>query len=100
MQNGTIYMDPEAVRQNGQRFKDLAAEYKTNMANLQATIDDLATCWKSADHDTFVGIYQKNKETIDQMGRAFDEFGTLLDKTSSDFAKMTSEIQSTFRLGN
>lgn len=95
--NGSIYMDPQAVIQNGQRFKDLAGDYKTNMNSLQATIDDLGTCWKSADHDAFVKIYQQNKETIDQMGRAFEEFGALLDKTGADFEKMTSEIQSAFR---
>lgn len=100
MQNGAIYMDPAAVQQSGQRFKELSSDYKANMNALQSVIDDLATCWKSADHDSFVSIFEKNKETIDQMGRAFEEFGTLLDKTGSDFTKMTSEIQSAFRQGN
>ena len=98
--NGTIFMNPEEVKRNGQRFKDLAADYKTNMNNLQSAIDDLATCWKSEDHDAFVAIYTKNKETIDQMGKAFDEFGSLLDTTGSNFANMTSEIQSAFKSGN
>lgn len=100
MYNGTIQIDPAAVQQNGQRFKELSTDYKSCMSNLQSTVDDLGTCWKSEDHDTFVSIYERNKETIDQMGRAFEEFGTLLDKAGSNFAKMTSEIQSSFRSGN
>lgn len=94
--SGTFMMDPQEVERSGERFKDLSEEYKQCMNKLNATVEDLGTCWKSEDYNQFKSIFEQNAETIKQMSEAFASFGNILSTTGSNAASESAELRSTF----
>lgn len=94
---GTYEMNPGEVQKSGQNFQNFSSRYATEMNSLRSAIEELGRCWKSEDYNQYLAIYEQNAETINQMSKAFDSFGTILTTTSSNAAQASSDLQGSFK---
>lgn len=89
-----LSVNMETVKQMGLNVEEQSSLYNQEVASIYSEIDDLKNNWQGVDSDKYTEQVYSYKETIENLGRVIEQYGTFLLNTADTYTKLQEDITS------
>lgn len=89
-----ISADMQGIRSLGQNIQGKASEYASEVNKIYNAVEELKNGWQGADNQSYVTKVNEYKETIENLGKVIEDYGTFLIQTSESLQQLQDDIAS------
>ncbi len=87
----SLNIDYEATRAAGRSVQNQAGEFKALLNNIQSINDNLKSCWKGADADSYTGKITEQAQVMNKLQTTIQEIGEYLVQVGNAYEKAMNE---------
>lgn len=89
--------DTSKMRNTASEMKNNAKKYNDYIEQIYNMINTkLSSYWQGADYEQFKASCQKHRNSLDDLGKAIDGFGTALNNAADGLDKTVSKLKGVF----
>lgn len=89
-----ISADMQGIRSLGQNIQGKAGEYTSEVNKIYNAVEELKNGWQGADNQSYVAKVNEYKETIQNLGKVIEDYGTFLIQTAESLQQLQDDIAS------
>ena len=91
MAMSSLNINYEATRTAGKSVQNQAGEFKSLLNNIQSINDNLKTCWKGADADSYTGKIAEQAQVMNKLQSTIQEIGEYLVQVGNAYEQAMNE---------
>lgn len=91
MAMSSLNINYEATRTAGKSVQNQAGEFKSLLNNIQSINDNLKTCWKGADADSYTGKIAEQAQVMNKLQATIQEIGEYLVQVGNAYEQAMNE---------